>query len=631
MYSKPKNTSRQYRKHHGERVRRVPLRMGPNMETKAMNNISPGRRRITTDDSTQTGRLLSGSYEDIHVERITLHNLDDIDHEADGELSPLHTPHNEPLISDLSPRATKYLVDSTLPNNYQHLDGIVKKESLIKRYVNQQAGTVRASEHVIRAPGFKYPDGTVRSYKFANGTLREYKITDGNQTMQGKHHLPDGTLRGMNVPNGTIRGPGHTTTLSRHRYKSSRDELYSTPQPFRRTTTERKENSISYFGIELDKSDRHSYLPGEEISGKVEFDINQKMEVRFIELIIIGMGNLTMIRGQPDIPLNKREIFVNKRSYIIGTADARWTSLITPGHYVSKFKFALPENLPSTIRYDDQLNGITMDIAYMVKARICDDVGSSSARSTHSINNFVKVLLSRRQMFIVRRPFDMHSIPGGLNPVMHTEEVMLFCTFFAGDRPAAVTLNLDRYVFIAGDDIKIRLETSSRDARRIRRIACNLEQMLLVRETKTRASITLVHVQEKFPQGFDKKHGHGNTMIYDIIIPTTTNFLPSVLTGCKMLHASYKIVVKVKFSSCGGKLIMEVPIAIGPCISPVLMEKSRNSVPLFNRPLRFPKFNSNSNPELKNLHSSQSIKVDSHFSPTGCASIFCCCLDNDIA
>jgi hypothetical protein len=49
---------------------------------------------------------------------------------------------------------------------------------------------------------------------------------------------------------------------------------------------------------------------------------------------------------------------------MVGTPDGRWTSLITPGHYVSNFRFKLPQGIPSTIQYEDNKHGFGAEINY---------------------------------------------------------------------------------------------------------------------------------------------------------------------------------------------------------------------------------------------------------------------------
>ena len=132
-----------------------------------------------------------------------------------------------------------------------------------------------------------------------------------------------------------------------------------------------------------------------------------------------------------------------------------------------------------------------------VQARICDDVGSSSSRSVSSTNQLVKVLMSKKQPFRIQRHFDINLIPSASSPITHTEEVYLSCT---GNNLVMVTLNLERAVFLAGDDIKLQLAASVPPSQRIKAITCKLQQHLKLDKQPDMTTFTLSNVERSDPQ-----------------------------------------------------------------------------------------------------------------------------------
>lgn len=144
-------------------------------------------------------------------------------------------------------------------------------------------------------------------------------------------------------------------------------------------------------------------------------------------------------------------------------------------------------------------NSITVQLQYdyIFQTRICDEVGSSSARSTSSTNQFVKVLMSKRQPFSVQRHFDINLVPNASSPILHTEQVVLSCT---GNNEAIVTMNLDRAVFLAGDDIKLQLAAIVPPSQRIKEISCKLQQHLKLDRQTDVTTFILSNVDRTDPQ-----------------------------------------------------------------------------------------------------------------------------------
>ncbi|KAK3595361.1 hypothetical protein CHS0354_008783 [Potamilus streckersoni] len=479
----------------------------------------------------------------------------------------------------LPDRASKYVVEGTL----RGLTGA--------KYI-----AVPQSDYKIFAKPDGSVHGTVKGYARPVGSIR---VQTGSARHRNNRHIPDGTIRGQLSQSTGVRDywVNQSVRPSVMQHENVQypvmDSVHGTIA-FRRYLPDRKESAIRKFTIELERPENYAYAPGEQISGKLIVELTHKIEIRFLELLIIGEGQVRLRRPDPSNRKSKTEVFLNKRSYVFGSPDARWNSVISEGMYVSNFKFVLPKGLPSTLAYEDPINGFSFEISYMVKARICDEFGSASVRSTHSLNNYVKVLFSKRFSFLVRRPFDINAVPNALTPVSHTEDLDLLCFPFSGNDSTMISLHLDRSVFLAGDEIRVKLETSARHARRIRQLHCQLQQKIAHGVTnKVRANLTLEAIEDKAPTGLPIRRKGRSMVLYEFLIPTHKHLIPSFLSGCTIVQAAYAVIMVVKFNGCGGKLIMEVPIGIGPETDPVNLENT-NAVPVFNRPKRFPNFSPSS-------------------------------------
>ena len=445
--------------------------------------------------------------------------------------------------------------------------------------------------------------------------------TSGVRSVKGYHLGYNATVRGHNT--------GHIVKQVKQSRMPSFDTVDGT-LAFRRTTAipDRKEYCFSQFAIEMDKPDRECYSPGEIISGKIILEVNTKVEIRFVELLIVGLATIHFGKNDPHHGQNSPEVIINKRSYIMGTPDGRWNSVITEGKYVSKFKFILPNDIPSSIKYENKEHGFSFEIGYLVKARICDELGSSSTRSTHSINTLVKVLLSRKHAFFVRRPFDIHAIPNAMKPVNHTEFINLNCLPIALDS-AMVRLSLDRSVFLAGDVIRVQLSTTPGTARKIKHLTCQLQQRM-TSSVKPKATYALAQIDEHEPEGVIVKQPNvRNTVSFDFMIPTHSQYIPTYLQGCKLIKVSYYVTMMVKFNACAGQLMLEAPIAIGPCNDTQNVDQLR-AVPVFNRPIRFPHFSKDNNGKVQNgtIHSGVPGNQVTSEHKQGGRSFLRCCVDD---
>ena len=532
--------------------------------------------------------------------------------------APKHMPngvrshYKQNQMNNISPRAAKYR-DSKLklPRHITvpQARGATRLSSASPPRSPSQLGSVRG-----------YPEGNLMS-RSSSGTLRSL------------HSGIHGSIRGLSSKEGTLRIYQNNSAESMAGgFQSHHLPLAGTVSKaemgFRRGNV-RKEQLVTQFAVQLDQHERHRYLPGEEISGKIVFDLCGKLDIRFIEFLIIGQTSVSFARKGPNGYKTWRDVFLNKRSYIVGTPDGKWASTITAGHYVSKFRFRLPDGIPSSLKYKDDTNGFATEISYKVKARICDDIGSSSVRSTHSLHNYVKVLMTRQYSFMVKRPFDIHAIPMGLTPVTHTEDLSLSaCSPFSTDL-TSISLTLDRSCFLAGDEIKMRLLINN-TTKHISKIRGELQQNVSVNKPRIQLTYTIADFEETDTRSALVRD---NQQMYELAMPTHVNILPSINPGCRMLGVTYNLVVVIQFSVCGGELTLDVPLSIGPCTDPVNLEK-RNSVPVFNRPMRFPYFSLHDNGKISNGHVPHHVPhhVTSRVSKSGIrskyshtnTSVFCC-------
>ena len=428
-------------------------------------------------------------------------------------------------------------------------------------------------------------------------TLRAHHTKPKRQRMATVKAIPRDnvvrTVKGYHVGNNvTVRG--HNTGHAIRQLKQRMSAFDVPDGGFKRTTVinERKEYHIQHYGIEIDKPEADVHIPGDYLSGRIMLETTASIEIRFVELLIVGIATVHFSKNDPNLAKDSQEFVLNKRSYVMGTPDGRWNSVITAGKYISKFKFRLPDHLPATIKYESKEHGFTFEVSYIIKTRICDEMGSASVRSTHSTNNYVKVLLSRRFPFVVKRPFDIHSVPNSLQPVSQAEHVNLGCLPIFFDA-ASLTLSLDRAVFLAGDEIRVKLTTNSKTAKRIRSLTCELQQHVFS-SIKTRQMYSIVQIHEHAPEGFEYTNNGKSLSLFEFILPTHSQFIPSFYSGCKLVKASYTIMMTVVFTSCSGQVFLECPVGIGPSMTVNKQGQVASAVPVFVRPKRFPHFSRDS-------------------------------------
>lgn len=155
-----------------------------------------------------------------------------------------------------------------------------------------------------------------------------------------------GFRRGNNIPNGNL---GYSQTIGRQTSanfftkKTNFDTASRLPyKRFGKTSkfrfTSVKHNCISYFDIETDQGSNYYYQPGENITGTININVLKSLEIRFVELIVVGQGQFTKRKSSSGFPQTVRETYLYKEKCVIGTKDSHYGSVLPPGRYTSKFR-----------------------------------------------------------------------------------------------------------------------------------------------------------------------------------------------------------------------------------------------------------------------------------------------------
>ncbi len=348
------------------------------------------------------------------------------------------------------------------------------------------------------------------------------------------------------------------------------------------------EMAISNFHVEFD-NESGRFKPGDELCGKVIMDIWASIEVRFVEFVIQGKGTLRVFKDTSTfIERPKHEIYVDKKIILIGPQHGYTTTQLDPGRYVSDFSYLLPEDIPPTVHQFDLGNGYIFDISYCVAAHVCDNVRS---KYLHNAGQLVRIIKATKQIFNITPQHDWQSIPGALEPVIHAEQLLLFCSPMNSD-PTSVFLNMDRGVYPIGDTINLHIEVVMKKLGRIKEVRAELEQQMLF------SGDLIQKWRRVLIKAFDDRRQHkisqrpGGNCIQrsSFSMPVPPNLVPSFLPHCHLLGITYSMKVTIRFRSLGGKLVIRLPIVVAPASEP---ERNIDNplMPVFNKPImQFPYF-----------------------------------------
>ena len=342
--------------------------------------------------------------------------------------------------------------------------------------------------------------------------------------------------------------------------------------------------AISNFHIQLDNLD-NTVKPGEEISGKVVMDVWSPIQIRFVEFILQGRGTVRIFKTSSTF--NEKptcEIYLDKRIHLLAPPEGTRTMVLTPGKYVTKFAYHLPEDLPPTVAQLDMGKGFVFDITYMAQANVAADIKSRHISPTTTAH-LVKVIKTSKKHFIVTPTHDWQSIPGALEPISHAEQVTVCCSPANSD-PTSILFKLDRGVYPIGDIIKFQVEILSPKKKNIQGIMCELEQVIDYRGAKKDRQFKKVLIK-----AFDKtKHNRHKMLRAKFSMPLPHSLIPSFIPNCRLLRVVYHIKMTIKLKGWGGEVLMDIPIIIAPPTS-LSANTDQPSVPVFNKPImQFPYF-----------------------------------------
>ncbi len=106
-------------------------------------------------------------------------------------------------------------------------------------------------------------------------------------------------------------------------------------------------------------------------------DVWSAIHIQFVEFVITGKGTVRVFKDTSTfLERPRNEIYLDKKIILIGPQNGSKGQgvTLTPGRYVSSFKYRLPETLPPTVHQFDMGHGYVFDISYHVQAHVCDKV-----------------------------------------------------------------------------------------------------------------------------------------------------------------------------------------------------------------------------------------------------------------
>ena len=170
-------------------------------------------------------------------------------------------------------------------------------------------------------------------------TIHQNKLPNGNPPSPRYYRNSDGEGEDDNEVESLSRRESHSTGKGS---SGAGAVINFLRHPMTGSLNDKKESCVAFFDIETDKVSSYMYRPGEEVSGVVTLVIRHTMEIRFVELVVTGRGQVVF--RQPEGMSGKlgrttKETYLYKRTYVIGSGDEAWSSLLTPGTYSSKFRY----------------------------------------------------------------------------------------------------------------------------------------------------------------------------------------------------------------------------------------------------------------------------------------------------
>lgn len=349
--------------------------------------------------------------------------------------------------------------------------------------------------------------------------------------------------------------------------------------------------AISNFHVTF-KGDVTTYRPGDELSGTVIMDVWSTVEIKYVDFVITGRGTLRTFKvNAKEEEQPRHEVYLDKKIVLIGPATGshgvqvtRTGVTLTPGRYVSHFKYILPIELPPSVHQFDLGEGYVFDVSYSVAANVCDNLRS---RYLPHAAQLIRVVKSTRRNFNVSTYFDWQGLPNALDPVNHAEQVRLYCAPRSG--PVTVMLQMERSVYPLGDSINLHVEILASNLRKIKEVRTELEQTLLLPWKNVRRFTNILIKAYDSYKNRDRRKLKENIARSSFAIQIPPRLVPSYLPHCHLVGVSYHIKVSVVFTGLSGMLVMRIPIIIAPESPKDAETRLRDEALFFQRPaIQFP-------------------------------------------
>lgn len=342
--------------------------------------------------------------------------------------------------------------------------------------------------------------------------------------------------------------------------------------------------AISNFHIQLDNMG-NTARPGEVLSGRVIMDVWSAISIRFVEFILQGHSTVVKYKSLSAKQHPTNEIYIDERIELVTPPSGSRTMVLAPGKYVSKFSCALPGNLPASVRSTKFFSGIVFDITYMAKANVAADVESRSIGPMKT-EHTVKIIKSCKKLFTVQPLVSFLDFPAATNSISHAEQITTCCSL----QPTSILLKLDRNVYAAGDVINVQIEILSPKKKAVRKLVCDLDQVVVFwgkKRDKQQRQVLLQCEGQVQPQSSSAEH-----MVRAVFhLPLLDSLCPSTLMFCRLLQVTYHLRVSVRLRGWGGSVLLEIPVTVAPSCQ---HEELEPKVSLFNKPIMpFPQFSAN--------------------------------------
>ncbi|KAH3836787.1 arrestin domain-containing protein 3-like [Dreissena polymorpha] len=285
------------------------------------------------------------------------------------------------------------------------------------------------------------------------------------------------------------------------------------------------------------------YFPGDTITGRVQFDVDEPLKVRSIVLKFVGWANVHWTeqrssgKSSHTVHFRSHEDYFNFSHTLLSRATTGSDEIVlSPNSYTYPFSVTLPYNIPSSYE------------AYIGQVRyiFIVDVDIPWAFDIHA-----------KHMITVMDPLDLNTIPNLESRAEKTDQKVLCCCCCASD-PISAHVRLERQGYVPGEEIPFWAEINNQSNRTM---SCSKARLLM--SVSYHATSKTRIVQNYLTQ---IKHGEiegGGTEAYvneKLHIPVVP---PSFLKNCRIIDIRYYVVITVDPSGLGFDLHVPVEVVIG--------------------------------------------------------------------